>query len=179
MKTAIKSFQEMGNVLDLKGTSIPTKKKQSLRLVPKTKSIPRKNITNDASNCIGGTFHGVVIQVPGKSTTMNYEPAKAGESEHWHHKNGLGGPVFLHMNFFKVTQVNLATKIVATVTVKKAIDSEGNEVTVLDISHTPREDGNCQFTYHIFLDGRGEIEIDSRVANRLHFEPRKNNRLRP
>ncbi len=121
-------------------------------------------------------FEGVVIKVPGKSSTMNYESADAEMSEHWQSKNGLGEGVFLYMNFFHITKVNLATKIVATVTVKKAIDSEGVEVTVLDVEHTPEED--CQFTYHVFSDGRGDIEIDSRIPQRIQFEPRKHNKLR-
>ncbi len=180
MQATVRSFEALGNIFGFKSddedSKISSTTKQP-KVFKKKKVVKKtKTVVKSAGSRVLKTYQGVVIKVPGKSTTMKHESVKAGISEHWQSRNGLGSSVFLYMNFFNVTQANFATKIVATVTVKKEVDSEGVEITVLDIKHTPKQD--CKFTFHIPVDGSGEFKIDSRIVNRINFAPRKNNLIR-
>ncbi len=130
-------------------------------------------------------IEGVVMKVPKESGFMTYHPAQIidGAETHasfWHNGKPFKGRKFLNIFFYKITNANFGKKIVCKVFVINKTMPNGEEYKMLDVFHTP--DAPCRFNFSITSNPSEEsivFGIFSDVEQKICFQPRKHDRLRP
>ncbi|PID52398.1 MAG: hypothetical protein CR972_01790 [Candidatus Moraniibacteriota bacterium] len=130
------------------------------------------------------TIEGVVMKVP-KESGLTYHPACVINSAEvhapfWHNGKPFKGGKFLNVFFYKIANANFGKKIVGTVFVIKKTMPNGEEYKMLDVFHTP--DAPCRFNFSMTENPSEEsivFGIFPDVKQKMCFQPRKHDRLRP